>query len=111
MEASKVLVIWVDGSTSFEVLNGIKEMDQFMGPVVSVRHDEGLFMYGKNASKDMPINSAATEILIELGHSVGNVYGNVILAGPVMDDCMSDVDRVFAEDIIELLEMRTGALK
>jgi hypothetical protein len=111
MEASKVLVIWVDGSTSFEILNGIKEMDQFMGPTVSIEHDEGLFMYGKNAKKDMPINFAATEILTELGHSVGSIYGNVILAGPVIGDCMSDVDRVFAEDIVELLEMRTGVTK
>lgn len=109
MDAIRVLVIWVDGSTSYETLNGSEELNQFMGPVSKVSLKEGEFIYGAYAKKErQSFNSAATEVITELGNKVEPIHGNVIVTGLTKGKKITSVNKVFAEDIVELLEMRIG---
>ena len=111
----RALVVWVDGSTSYQQLpenRTILEMEQLLeGYVDSIDvGNEATAFYGTAAkSKGMPFNEVATEIAEELGCDMDEegLYGNVIFTG--CDDgfgCQTSVPVSLAEDIINISEMR-----
>lgn len=117
MDAIQVLVIWVDGSTSYERLSADFTMqhleDVIEGPIDCFYLNEGTIFYNEKAkSRDLPINELATEVVNELRCNLAAgeyLYGNVVITGVEdKEGNITSVNKLFAEDISEVSELKIG---
>jgi len=117
MDSVKVLVIWVDGSTSYEELKGENLFSQIEdligGPAESFYYTEGTICYGENATEENEdVNELATEIINELSNGIrkrGYLYGPVVVTGVENEDGnVTSVMKEFADDIICQSNTRIG---
>jgi hypothetical protein len=106
MDAVEVLVIWVDGSCSVEVVYR-NQLNDYVGNYKIIPHFECMFVCG--AKNTDTLNEAAMEVATEMGIDVGDLYGNVLVAGKrTVYGGISSVNSLVAEDIINQLETRIG---
>lgn len=106
MDAVKVLAIWVDGSCSMEVVYR-NQLSDYVGDYRIIPHFECMLICGtKNTDT---LNEAAMEVATEMGIAVGELYGNVLIAGKrTVYGGISSVNFYVADDIINQLETRIG---
>ena len=104
MDAVKVLVIWVDGSSSIEVIY-INQLHEYVGDYKIIPHFECMLVCSSHDKDE--INEAAMEVATEMGIHVGNLHGNVIVTGKRMiNGRVSSINTIVSEDIVNHLEMR-----
>lgn len=113
----KVLVIWVDGSVSYQSVVADKSLleieDLLEGSSDSLRinKEANLYYNEMGAFKNVPVNELATEVAYELGCDLcagETLHGNVIITGgndPWGNDRATPSS--LGEDIMRLAELRT----
>jgi hypothetical protein len=113
----KVLVIWVDGSVSYQSVvadRSILEIEDLLeGSADSLRINKEATLYYNEmgAFKNVPVNELATEVAHELGCDLcagETLHGKVIITGgndPWGND--REAPSALAEDIMRLAELRT----
>ena len=117
MDSVKVLVIWVDGSTSYEKLEGENLFSQIEdligGPAESFYYTEGTICYGETAREaNEDVHELATEIINELSSGAtegGYLYGPVVVTGVEDEEGnVTSVMKEFADDLIRQSNIRIG---
>lgn len=112
----KVLVIWVDGSVSYQTILSEKSLLEIEGLLegtsdsLRVNKEATLYYNEMGAFKNVPANELATEIAYEIGCDLfagETLYGNVIITGG-QDRWGNDkeIPLSLAEDIMALAELR-----